>query len=72
MRKGLEKPIINWEYLGALLAEESDVEQVEFFKAFIAECRSFGTNNQAEMQLFTINKKLTDDEKDLIRCLGEV
>lgn len=68
MRIGLQKP--DWSYIGAVLARCSDEEQVEFFKAFLKECRSWGTEHQVEMQLAGVNQKLTDSERDALGMLS--
>ena len=68
MRIGLQKP--DWSYIGAVLARGGDDEQVEFFKAFLKECRSWGTEQQVEMQLAGVNQKLTDDERDALGMLS--
>ena len=59
-----------WEYLGALLANRSDEEQVEFIRSFLKECKSWGTHYEIEMQLAFINGKLTNDEKELLGMLS--
>ena len=61
---------LSWGYLGALLAQESDDQQAEFFKAFVKECKSWGTNYQVELQLAAVNAKLTAEEKDALGMLG--
>ena len=37
MKHGITKEI-DWTYIGALLANEGDIEQIEFLRAFIKEC----------------------------------
>lgn len=64
MVKGLED--IGWEYLGALLANQDSKLQAKFFKAFCHECNSWDTNWARDMQLFHINKELTDEERDVL------
>ena len=70
MRNGLDKPIINWEYLGALLAREDDDVQAEFFKGFCAEVRKFPTAMGADMQMFAIGKQLSEDDKEIIKSIS--
>ena len=55
--------------VGAMLAQEGDVEQTHFFKSFVKECLTFGTRHQAEVQLATINTELTADEIDLLSMI---
>ena len=61
---------IDWKYIGARLANESDVEQIDFFKGFIKECLSWGTRFQVEQQLAHINHKLTDEEREILSMLS--
>ena len=56
MRLGIQKEI-DWEYVGALLAQSDDNEQAKFFKAFVKECLSWGTHLQVESQLACTNIK---------------
>jgi hypothetical protein len=60
----------NWEALGALLAQKSDIEQTAFFRAFIKEIETYDTNLSKEMQLMHVNNKLTDREKELLSNLS--
>ena len=69
MKKGLMTEI-DWGYIGATLAQGDDQEQTEFFKAFIKECKSWGTNYQVELQLAGVNMLLTDEEKDALAMLS--
>ena len=59
MKLGLRD--IDWEQVGAQLANESDNEQVEFFKSFVKEMNSWGTHYQTQMQLAFVNEKLTKE-----------
>ena len=68
MKQGLRD--IDWDYAGAALARADDNEQAVFFKAFIKECNSWGTNHQVQMQLAFINAKLTKDERETLGMLG--
>lgn len=65
MRYGLRGDI-DWEYLGALLAQSGDNEQAAFLKAFVKECNSWGTRYQVEKQLAFINRKLTKEERETL------
>ncbi len=68
MRMGIRKDV-DWEYLGALLAQSGDEEQVIFLKAFVKECNSWGTNQQVESQLATINLGLSVDEIETLSMI---
>lgn len=68
MRQGIRKDI-DWQYMGALLAQQSDQEQIPFFKAFVKECLSWGTHLQVEQQLAFINLGLTDDERSVLKMI---
>jgi len=67
MRIGLQDT--DWEYIGARLAQSDDVEQANFFKAFLKECKTWGTNHQVQMQLAAVNSKLTREEKEELGML---
>ena len=69
MRAGI-RTSIDWSLVGAELAQDDDCAQVEFFKAFLKECQTYGTRHQTEMQLMSINQKLTDEEKELIATIA--
>ena len=69
MKKGLWTEI-DWEYIGAQLAQDGDDIQAVFFKAFVKECKSWGTNYQVESQLAGVNSLLTDEEKDALAMLS--
>ena len=69
MQYGILKDI-DWKLMGALLANKGDVEQADFLKAFIKECLSWGTRHQVEMQLASVNHKLTSDERELLAMLS--
>ena len=62
--------VTNWEYVGALLAQSDDNDQAAFFKAFLKECKSWGTSYQVETQLAFINGKLTEDEREMLKMLS--
>jgi len=69
MKFGLLKDI-DWKYVGALLANQGDVEQVDFLKSFIKECNSWGTKYQVEQQLAAVNLKLSPDEREILAMLS--
>ena len=69
MKFGIVKEI-DWPYVGALLAQEGDDKQTEFFKGFIAECLSWGTHLQVEQQLAHVNLKLSSDERKVLSMLS--
>jgi hypothetical protein len=54
MRIGLQDT--DWGYVGAKLAQGGDDEQAKFFKGFLKECKSWGTNHQVEFQFANINQ----------------
>jgi len=65
---------IDWKYVGALLANEDEEKQINFFKSFVSECKSWGTTYQIGIQLAEICQKLTNEEKEIlsqITYLGE-
>jgi len=68
MKHGLQD--IDWKYVGACLARTGDGGQAEFFKAFIAECSTWGTRYQVEQQLAFVNRKLTKDEREVLGMLS--
>ena len=69
MRMGIRKDV-DWEYLGALLAQTGDDDQAAFLKSFVNECNSWGTRHQVEMQLACVNRLLTLDEKNTLSMIG--
>jgi len=69
MRLGISKEI-DWKYVGALLANESDKEQASFLKGFVKECNGWGTRLQVEYQLAVVNHLLTKDEKETLSMLS--
>jgi hypothetical protein len=60
----------NWGYVAACLANTDDENQIKFFKAFIEECKSWGTHFQIQQQLASINQKLDKEEKELLSMLS--
>ena len=60
---------INWEYIGAQLANSGDDVQVAFLRAFLRECQSWGTAYQVQMQFAAINHKLTEDEREALSMI---
>jgi hypothetical protein len=61
---------VDWEQVGAMLAQSDDVKQAKFFKAFVKECNSWGTSHQVESQLAGVNQKLTKEEKQTLGMIG--
>ncbi len=61
--------IIDSELAGALVASSDDFEQAKFFKGFVKEIMSWPTHIGGEMQLMCVNKRLTTEERDLLRNL---
>lgn len=68
MKLGMMKDI-DWEYVGALLAQEDDDKQIKFFKAFVKECNSWGTNFQIANQMIDISNGLTVKEKTILSTI---
>lgn len=69
MRQGI-RTTVDWALIGAELAQAEDNTQVEFFRAFVKECKSWGTNLQVEQQLAAVNFKLTQEERQCLSMLG--
>lgn len=69
MRQGIFTEI-DWAFIGANLARESDEDQAKFLKAFIKECASWGTTYQVQLQLAGVNRLLTKDEKETLSMLS--
>jgi len=61
---------LDWKYIGAKLARETDKEQSDFFKGFVQECNSWGTNYEVQKQLSFINQKLTKDERETLSMIS--
>lgn len=68
MRLGLEDH--DWKLIGSKLAHADDKEQTDFFRAFVKECKTWGTHYQVELQLAGVNRQLSDEEKDVLSMLG--
>lgn len=68
MKVGLQE--IDWKLAGATLANQGDNEQADFFRAFVKECRSWGTHYQIEFQLARVNQKLNGKEREILSMLG--
>jgi hypothetical protein len=68
MRMGLRD--IDWSQVGAQLAQSGSDEQTEFFKSFVKECLTWGTNHQVEQQLAAVNVELTVEERRVLSMLG--
>lgn len=71
MKMGIRKDV-DWKYLGALLAQSDDDDQVEFLQEFVKECNSWGTRHQVESQLASVNMRLSDDEKQTLGMIGHI
>jgi len=69
MRLGLRKDI-DWEYVGAKLAQADDTDQAKCLSAFVAECATWGTRFQVEQQLAAVNAILTPEERETLKMLG--
>lgn len=69
MKKGI-RTSVDWALVGAELANESDNEQVQFFKAFLKECSTWGTKLQVEQQFAFINAQLTQDEREAMKMIS--
>ena len=61
---------IDWGYVASQLSHEGDNTQATFFKAFVAECGTWGTQFQVEKQLASVNHLLADEEKDVLGMLS--
>lgn len=70
MQNGLDKPIINWDFLGAYLAQADDETQAEFFKAFFKEVKTYPTHHAQEMQMLYIGKHLDDEDRELLKTIA--
>lgn len=68
MKLGLRN--IEWGDVGAQLARADDNEQAAFFKAFVKECVTWGTQRQVEQQLSFVNRLLTPEEREVLSMLG--
>jgi hypothetical protein len=69
MKKGIITDI-DWEYIGAVFANEDAEDQAKFFKAMLKESFTWGSSYQSEKQLAAINGKLTEDEKESLKMLS--
>lgn len=67
MRQGLMN---DWKYAGACLANGDSDEQVDFLRAFVKECLSWGTRYQVELQLANVNHGLTSEERKVLSMIG--
>lgn len=68
MKRGIMTEI-DWKYVASILANEGDDVQSDFFKSFVAECNTWGTVHQVQMQMTNINAKLSDDEKETLSMI---
>lgn len=62
--------LIDWKHVGATLARETSDEQIDFFRAFLRECGTWGTRLQVETQFAYISAALTPDERDALAMLA--
>jgi len=62
---------IDWKYVGALLAAQESGKQIDFFKQFVAECRSWGTSYQIGIQMAYISSGLSSEEKEILSQITE-
>ena len=69
MSTGIDNEL-NWQYLGALLAQNGTTEQVEFFKAFAKECSFHNTQLHVDCHIAGVNNRLTQAERRTLRMLG--
>lgn len=69
MRQGILKDF-DWDLLGALLANMDNEKQAKFFKSYVKECKSWGTNYQIELQLAHVNDGLSKEERQILSMLG--
>lgn len=69
MKLGIFKDI-DWSYVGALLANSDDTQQIEFFKGFYQECKSWGTNYQIQQQFYNINAGLNNEEREAFKMIS--
>jgi len=60
-----------WDAVGSLMAEEDDITQAEFFRAFIKEIETWPSDFAKGMQLTGIRKLLTPRERELLSFLGD-
>ena len=61
MKRGIRTEA-DWDLVGSELARLGDDDQIKFFKAFVKECNTWGTNWQVSQQLACINRGLTKEE----------
>ncbi len=61
--------IIDTELAGAIIANSDDMEQARFFRGFVKEMMSWPNCVGREMQLMHVNKRLTIEERDLLKNL---
>lgn len=57
---------INWELVGAQLANEDAEIQAKALNAMAKEMLSWGTRHQAEMQVTAIQENMTEEAKELL------
>jgi hypothetical protein len=57
---------IEWDLLGAKLANLSDEEQGKFFKGFAYELNKYESQYKVQLQMFGIKNKLNKKEIDIL------
>lgn len=67
MKYGMQD--IDWEYIGAALANEGSDQQIKFFEAFVKEMNKWGTSLQVEKQLCFINLGLSSASRETLSMI---
>lgn len=66
---------VKWDLLGAKLARLSDEEQGKFFTGFAFELNKFESTYMKQLQMCSINKKLSKEHKEILEeslpCIWE-
>jgi hypothetical protein len=63
---------IDWAELGAMLAHTDDNAQSAFLASFCKELRlACGTHYNTELQMVYIQKKLSDEDQELLEVLSD-
>ena len=70
MNNKLNKVIINWEALGAELAQLTSDEQGEFFRGFTNEMNSYSSSYAKGMQLVSIAQELSEKQREVLSYIG--
>ncbi len=69
MKKGIITEI-DWDYVGAVFANEDAEVQAKFFKSMLKEMMTWETAYQSEKQLASVNDLLTEGEKNRLKMLS--